>query len=143
MKIERFAYAEDGTFGSVVVGGYRVYTVECPWLENRVGLSCIPEGVYRCVPTFYERGEYEEALAAATSMGMPHFFWDPMMRAAAAGQMGRSAEARAATRKLEQLLPGTARRVREEAAKFIVPEKLREHFLEGLAKAGIAIAGGG
>jgi serine/threonine protein kinase len=102
-------------------------------------------GWYYFAPFFYhyERGEYEEALAAATSMGMPHFFWDPMMRAAAAGQMGRSAEARAATRKLEQLLPGTARRVREEAAKFIVPEKLREHFLEGLAKAGIAIAGGG
>lgn len=99
-------------------------------------------GWYYFAPFFYhyDRHEYEEALAAATSMAMPHFFWNPMMRAAAAAQLGRQTDAEAAVRRLEDLLPGCAGRVHEEVAKFVVPEGLREHFLAGLRRAGVAIS---
>lgn len=47
LVLERFAYAPDGTFGTLSFPtGEVFYTAECPWFGNKVGLSCIPEGVY-------------------------------------------------------------------------------------------------
>jgi len=31
----------------LTVAGFACYTLELPWLENRKGKSCIPEGTYR------------------------------------------------------------------------------------------------
>lgn len=45
--LERFAYAPDGTFGRLnLPSGEKLFTVERPWLGNRTGESCIPDGVY-------------------------------------------------------------------------------------------------
>jgi len=46
VTLERFAYAPDGTFGSIKVGYKSWYTVERPWQNNLVYVSCIPCGVY-------------------------------------------------------------------------------------------------
>jgi len=35
-----------GVFGKLVVGDYSCYTLERPWMGNKVGESCIPEGPY-------------------------------------------------------------------------------------------------
>lgn len=67
LTIERFCYAFDGTFGTVEIGGYELYTVEQPWNDNKRGASCIPEGSYTCVPSFYHRGNYK----AIEIMGVP------------------------------------------------------------------------
>lgn len=48
ISLVRHSYAEAGTLGVLMVGGRRFFTVECPWLQNRVGVSCIPEGLYEC-----------------------------------------------------------------------------------------------
>lgn len=56
--IERFCYAEDGTFGVMSVGDITIYTVERPWLNNQPGISCIPCGDYNCAPRHYHRGNY-------------------------------------------------------------------------------------
>ncbi len=41
-------YYPGGTNGSVTTVGRRVCeTIELPWLQNKPGLSCIPEGKYR------------------------------------------------------------------------------------------------
>lgn len=45
--LERFAYAPDGTFGRLILPtGKSFFTVERPWLGNRAGESCIPDGIY-------------------------------------------------------------------------------------------------
>lgn len=45
--LDRFAYAPDGTFGTLSFPtGEVFYTAECPWIGNRPNVSCIPEGIY-------------------------------------------------------------------------------------------------
>jgi hypothetical protein len=57
--IDRFAYTPNGTFGRMTMpDGEILYTVEDPWRDNRRGESCIPEGVYTCVPRPFHRGGY-------------------------------------------------------------------------------------
>lgn len=48
MNIEiRRTYYPEGTNGSLFINGIlQCFTIELPWLENRHGLSCIPEGNY-------------------------------------------------------------------------------------------------
>ena len=57
--LERFGYTPMGTFGILKVGGFECYTVERPWLDNKVGESCIPEGKYDLKPDRYNRGGYD------------------------------------------------------------------------------------
>jgi hypothetical protein len=58
--LDRFCYADFGTFGKIITpAGRRLATVERPWLNNVVGISCIPEGAYTCVPSRYHRGGYD------------------------------------------------------------------------------------
>lgn len=35
-----------------------MYSIECPWLDNKVNLSSIPDGVYICKPDYYHGGDY-------------------------------------------------------------------------------------
>jgi len=39
--------------------GLTLATVERPWLNNQVRISCIPIGEYRCEPSYYHRGGYK------------------------------------------------------------------------------------
>jgi hypothetical protein len=60
LTIDRIAYTPMGTFGRMTMpDGEILYTVEDPWRDNRTGESCIPEGVYRCVPRRFHRGGYD------------------------------------------------------------------------------------
>lgn len=56
ISLERFAYTPFGTFGRLVYGENRYFTVERPWDNNKKKISCIPEGRYKVVwydaPTF-------------------------------------------------------------------------------------------
>jgi len=46
----RRRYNPDGTFGQMTLEDGSVFaTVERPWLNNQVGISCIPEGIYTLV----------------------------------------------------------------------------------------------
>lgn len=46
MRLERFAYSPNGTFGYLIYGDMLLYTVERPWDNNAPFSSCIPEGAY-------------------------------------------------------------------------------------------------
>lgn len=39
-----------GTPGVLTAGMLRLYTLEREWKDNAIGISCIPEGVYKCAP---------------------------------------------------------------------------------------------
>lgn len=47
--LDRRLTGNQGTFGEIVLGGAVFHTGELPWRENKSGVSCIPEGVYRCL----------------------------------------------------------------------------------------------
>jgi len=47
IRIERFAYTDEGVFGTLYNEGFYCSTLENPWLNNRQYISCIPSGVYR------------------------------------------------------------------------------------------------
>lgn len=45
--LERFGYMPFGTYGKFMFPtGETFFTVERPWLDNKQGVSCIPEGIY-------------------------------------------------------------------------------------------------
>jgi hypothetical protein len=47
--LKRIAKINDGTFGVLLDAGVPFcLTVERPWLNNEVGKSCIPTGIYIC-----------------------------------------------------------------------------------------------
>ena len=39
-------YHTDCTIGTIVFGDNRYFTLELPWLDNQVNISCIPPGLY-------------------------------------------------------------------------------------------------
>lgn len=58
ITLTRFAYTPQGTFGKLDFGGENLYTVERPWLDNKVNVSCVPEGLYKMELGTYHRGGY-------------------------------------------------------------------------------------
>jgi hypothetical protein len=59
LTIKRFINADKGTVGTVhdENGGCLGYSIECPWFNNQRGMSCIPEGLYRCIAD--KTGKYQ------------------------------------------------------------------------------------
>lgn len=58
--LTRYFYGEDVTLGVFELPSGRViYTCEDGWHDNAVGLSCIPDGLYRVVPRRYNKGGYD------------------------------------------------------------------------------------
>lgn len=56
VEILRFQSGPQGTFGVLAASGFGCYTLELPWKDNQVNVSCIPPGEYQAVwnysPTF-------------------------------------------------------------------------------------------
>ena len=90
---------------------------------------------FSAVRYHYDRRAYDEALADIEKIGLSHFYWIHMLRAACLGQLGQQAEARAAIDRAFALKPGLS--ARAELAKWNAAPEDAEHILEGLRKAGI------
>ena len=56
----------------------------------------------------YKQGNYEAALGEALQLNIPSCLWDPMLRAAAYGRLGREEEGRAALADLLAVQPAFA-----------------------------------
>ena len=49
LLLKRFISNDKGTFGVLSCNGDTIaFTAERPWLENKQGISCIPDGLYLC-----------------------------------------------------------------------------------------------
>ena len=60
LTLTRFWYDDACTVGRFSLpSGIHLFTIERPWLNNERGISCIPEGVYRCWPRRFFRGGYD------------------------------------------------------------------------------------
>ena len=87
---------------------------------------------------YYHRGEYENALAEALKFNFPELYLDPMMRAAALGQMGKQKEAKTAIGEMLKLVPDFATRGRSLMSRYIKVNDVVDSILKGLQKAGLA-----
>jgi tetratricopeptide (TPR) repeat protein len=113
----------------------------CQMVESAVQLNpnCPGYFYFARVCNAYRQGKYEEVLEGAARVNMSSYYHVPALRAAALGQLGRQEEAQKAVRDLLALRPDFAATARQEYAKWYSPE-LIEQILEGLRKAGLAIA---
>ena len=52
VTIYRYYSGNDVTLGVLIIDGVRepLFTLENPWMGNKIGLSCIPPGKYLCKP---------------------------------------------------------------------------------------------
>ncbi len=48
VRINRFLQNNKVTLGALVAQGFRAYTLEPPWKDNKPNISCIPPGSYEC-----------------------------------------------------------------------------------------------
>jgi adenylate cyclase len=85
----------------------------------------------------YQHRDYEAALESSKKFDMPSIFWDPLDRASVLGQLGRSAEAKAAIDEMLRLQPKVADDPLRFLNCFIFQDELVDHVLEGLKKAGL------
>jgi len=86
---------------------------------------------------YYRQGEFENAFAEALKFNYPDLYLDPMMRAAALGQLKRAREAREAVGQLLGLAPDFATRGRRMIRRYVKVEALVDSIIEGLKKAGL------
>jgi adenylate cyclase len=87
----------------------------------------------------YRKGEYRNALDAAVRLNMPGYFNAAAALVAAFGQLGDREASQRAVKELLDLRPDYATAARKELEKYCDPE-LVEHLLDGLRKAGLAVA---
>ncbi len=80
-----------------------------------------------------------EALQEAQQFQMPQFFWDPLLRAAALGQLGREREAAQAVAELLQLKQDFSTNASFLIGCYVKFKDLVDSLLEGLRLARLKI----
>lgn len=115
--------------------------------EYERGLECIHKSIkmapvyphwFHFVPfaDYMLKGEYEQALVEAKKFNMPGWFWDPLLRTAALGQMGRIKQAQATFCELLTINPDFEKNGSYYVNAVIMDATLIERLFEGLYKAG-------
>jgi TolB-like protein len=85
------------------------------------------------------RKDYESAHAETLNFRTPLLFWDPLMKAAALGLLGRIEEGKKATADLLNLKPDFSARGRALIAHYIKFDDIVERLIEGLNQVGLSI----
>jgi adenylate cyclase len=98
-------------------------------------------GWFRMAPylDFFRQGKHMEALQEALQFQMPQFFWDPLLRAAVLGQLGREREAAQAVAELLALKPDFPSQARFLIGCYAKFPYLVEGLLDGMRLAGLKI----
>lgn len=56
-RLQRVDTGDYGTLGALIMPMLVIATIEPPWRNNERDISCIPEGMYHCIPyEHYSRG---------------------------------------------------------------------------------------
>ena len=85
----------------------------------------------------YLNNDLHGALEEIRKFDLPDFFWNPLMRAAVLGNLGKRTEANAAYQKLLKLKPDFPGRARFYLGCFLIEDKWVELMHEGLIKTGL------
>jgi len=98
---------------------------------------CVSHGLWADA---MRRRDFEAAYAAAMEYRDPNFFWRDLMFASVLGHLGRLEEAAAGALELVRAKPQFHHRGRRLIAHFIKGDELRDTIVQGLQKAGVAVA---
>jgi hypothetical protein len=98
-------------------------------------------GWYHLVPYMeaYRQGDYETALIEARRFNIPGHHYDPIIRIAVLGQLGRQEEANQAIDELLALVPDFRTRGHSLIRRFAYLDEHVEMLVEGLRKAGLTM----
>jgi len=110
-----------------------------PLLDKAIAMNpCHPRWFNHglCVD-YYQRGDYERAYQETLKAAFAIHFWDPLLRAAVLGQLGRAAEAASAASEILELVPDFESRAQDLTSRPIMSEALVDALLDGLRKAGL------
>lgn len=110
-------------------------------LERGRELNPRAPGWGRIVPYLkhYMTGNFELALNEALMINTPGCFWDPMLRAAAFGQLEKSEEARQAVAELLKIQPDFIEIPLRYIYSLSYNDESVQAFIEGLSKAGLPV----
>ena len=86
----------------------------------------------------FRQGDLESAQAETEWLRGVGYFWDPLVRAATLGVLGRKAECRAAVRELLELKPDFPRRGRVLIGRFVKFPELQQKIIGALEAGGLA-----
>lgn len=108
-------------------------------LRKGIELNPYYPGWFHMAPcfSFFQQGRYEEAHQEALAFNMPQLFWDPLLRAATLGLLGKEAAAAQALAELLALKPDFPSEGRFLIACFAKAPALVNDLLKGLARAGL------
>jgi len=98
---------------------------------------CVSHGLWADA---MRRRDFDAAYAAALEYRDPNFFWRELMLASSLGQLGRLEEAGASGLELIRAKPQFHHRGRRLIAHFIKSDELRAVIVDGLHRAGVAVA---
>jgi adenylate cyclase len=84
-------------------------------------------------------GNYEKAYQESLHFMMPELFWDPLLKAAACGHLGRIEEGQACVRALLALKPDFVQRGRILIGHYVKFDDIVDRIIEGLGKLGMNI----
>jgi adenylate cyclase len=87
----------------------------------------------------FRLGDYETALAESERLVGMAYFWDPLIRAATLGALGRTAECRAAVDELLTLKPDFPQRGRILIGRYVKFPELQRRIIEGLEAGGLSL----
>ena len=89
---------------------------------------------------FYRLKDYKNAYSEALKYSVKGVFWGPLLRAASLGQLGRTSEVEKDILDLIALRPDFETKARLLISRYVKEDKLVEHIIEGLKKAGLKIS---
>lgn len=96
---------------------------------------------YRIVPYMiaYKQGNYEAALAEALQLNISSCLWDPMLRTAAYGKLGRKEEGQAALKELLTMQPAFAEQHLRFMRALLFSDESVQEVLSGLLAVGLKL----
>jgi hypothetical protein len=83
--------------------------------------------------------DFEKAFHEAANFAMPQLFWDPLLRAASLGQLGKEKEAGLAAEDLLRLRPDFPDKASLLIGIFVKEPTLIDTLLDGLKRAGLKL----
>ena len=108
-------------------------------MEKAMYLNPHHPGWYHLIAYMYhfQKGNYELALIEARRFNMPVFFWDPLIRAAAFGQLERENEAKKSIEELLAIVPDFNQHGRNLIRRLAFLDEHVDMLVEGLHRAGM------
>ena len=98
-----------------------------PWVRNALCVNRLREG------------DYKKAYRESFQFRMPEFYWDPLLKAAACGHLGRIAKGQACVKVLLALKPDFAKQGRILIGRYVKFQDIVDRIIEGLGKLGMNI----